>query len=223
MQHTLDIICMNSNRTKREICTEVMNMKKEIRKITLSLALIILVMTVFTGCGIQKADYGESIITCSSKNFIGFAGAYIDEENRVTLVFDRWYTMNVFNSDPGLRNIFNKGAYTKDKPLRVNNKKTRFSIDINDDEIKVDKWNMTISFVIGEDLEPDDFKDFYIYTDSGSCTIRFHDLQIYGDYSSGKKDIIWMQYYDESKDSWLKVEKETPPTYDGGPNHTLPD
>ena len=82
---------------------------------------------------------------------------------------------------------------------------------------------MTISFVIGEDLEPDDFKDFYIYTDSGSCTIRFHDLQIYGDYSSGKKDIIWMQYYDESKDSWLKVEKETPPTYDGGPNHTLPD
>jgi len=198
-------------------------MKKEIRIITLSLALIILVMTVFTGCGTQKADYGESIITCSSKNFIGFAGAYIDEENRVTLVFDRWYTMNVFNSDPGLRNIFNKGAYTKDKPLRVNNKKTRFSIDINDDEIKVDKWNMTISFVIGEDLEPDDFMDFYIYTDSGSCTIRFLDLQIYGDYSSGKKDIIWMQYYDESKDSWLKVEKETPPTYDGGPNHTLPD
>ena len=65
MQHTLDIICMNSNRTKREICTEVMNMKKEIRKITLSLALIILVMTVFTGCGIQKADYGESIITAT--------------------------------------------------------------------------------------------------------------------------------------------------------------
>ena len=200
---------MNSNRTKREICTEVMNMKKEIRIITLSLALIILVMTVFTGCGIQKADYGESIITCSSKNFIGFAGAYIDEENRVTLVFDRWYTMNVFNSDPGLRNIFNKGAYTKDKPLRVNNSK-QFTFSL-------------ANFVIGEDLEPDDFKDFYIYTDSGSCTIRFHDLQIYGDYSSGKKDIIWMQYYDESKDSWLKVEKETPPTYDGGPNHTLPD
>ena len=198
-------------------------MKKEKRIITLSLALIMLVLSVFTGCGTQKANYGEKIASCSSKNYMGFAGAYIDEDNRVTLVFDRWYTMNAFNSDPGLRKIFNNGAYTKDKPLRVNNKKTRFSIDIKDDEITVDKWNMTISFVIGEDLEPEDFIEFDICIDCGSSTIRFYDLQIYGYYYPGKNDVTWIQYYDKSKDSWEKLEKEAPPTYDGGPNHTLPD
>ena len=197
-------------------------MKKEIRIIALSLVLIVLALSAFTGCGIQKADYGEKIAACSSKNYMGFAGAYIDEENRVTLVFDRWYTMNAFNSDPGLRKIFNNGAYTKDETLRINNKKTRFSIDISDDEITVDKWNMTISFVVDEDLEPEDFIDFGICTDCGSSTIRFHDLQIYGYYYPGKNDVTWIQYYDESKDSWKKLEKETPPTLDGGPNHTLP-
>ena len=195
-------------------------MKKKIRYISLCLMLIMLLMSVFTGCGTKA--YGEKIFACSSRNFMGFTGAYLDEENRMTIVFDRWRVAH-----PGLKQIFKDGALPKDNQILVYRRKTeglRFtSISINADEITVDKQNMTISFVIKKDVKAEDIVEFHINTDPGYCAAKFNDPErdtcVYGD----DEEYSYEQIYDESKNSWSKIEKEKLITYDGGPNHTLPD
>ena len=183
--------------------------------------LMILLMSVFTGCG-SKADYGEKIFACSSRNFMGFSGAYLDEENRMTIVFDRWHVAH-----PGLKQIFKDGEFPKNNQILVYRRKTeglRFtSISINADEITVDKQNMTISFVIKKEVKAEDIVEFHINTDPGYCAAKFNDPDrdtcVYGD----DEEYSYEQIYDKSKNSWSKIEKEKLITYDGGPNHTLPD
>ena len=199
-------------------------MKKRIQNISLCLMLIMLLTSVFTGCGTKA--YGEKIFACSSGNFMGFTGAYLDEENRMTLVFDKWRVMTWSGAHPGLKQIFKDGALPKDSEILVYRRKTegiRFtSIDIDADEITVDKQNMTISFVIKKDVKAEDIVEFHINTDPGYCAAKFNDPDrdtcVYGD----DEKFSYEQIYNESKNSWSKIEKEKLITYDGGPNHTLP-
>lgn len=190
----------------------------------LILIMMMLPASVLSGCKTNKEKYGEEIFVCRSDNFMGFAGAYIDDENRMTLVFDKLHTMKGGNSHPGLKQLFNNGAYLENETLTVRIKST--TVLIYDDKITVDKHNMTISFVIEPDVKPEEITGFFIHTQSGFCASYFndsrYDTQLYGSDSTGEEIISYEQIYNASNDTWSKLEKEPATVYDNVPNHTLP-
>lgn len=189
------------------------------KKKTILTAKILLLATAFfsiflmTGCIREQEafypEYGRAVWLCSSKNLIGFRGIYVDDDSRVTLVFNERYTMDGNDYNAGINKIFSEEVYPEKEYLSIGD--TRPAQYYNED-LEIDGDRMTISFIAGDELNVDTINGFAIFTDEAFYRVLIKD--VYGgrevfvekDDGNDMTGTCYRQTYDEKRDVWSTPE-----------------
>lgn len=188
--------------------------KKAITVQTILLATALLSAFLMTGCITAKEafypEYGKAIWLCSSKNLIGFRGLYVDDDRRVTLVFNRQYTMDGNDYNLGLCKIFSEEVYPEHEYLSIGD--TRPAHYYNED-LDIDGEKMTISFIAVDELDVDTITGFAIFTEEAFYRVIFAheylETEVYVEKDDGNDmtKTCYRQTYNEEKDAWSTPEE----------------
>ena len=166
-----------------------------------------------TGCIREQEvfypEYGRAVWLCSSKNLIRFRGIYVDDDSRVTLVFNERYTMDGNDYNAGINKIFSEEVYPEKEYLSIGD--TRPAQYYNED-LEIDGDRMTISFIAGDELNVDTINGFAIFTDEAFYRVLIKD--VYGgrevfiekDDGNDMTGTCYRQTYDEKRDVWSTPE-----------------
>ena len=183
-------------------------------KKTILLLAALLSTFLMTGCSNTKEafypEYGKAIWLCSSKNLIGFRGLFVDDDRRVTLVFNRQYTMDGNDYNLGLCKIFSEEVYPEKEYLSIGD--TRPAHYYNED-LEIDGDRMTISFIAGDELDVDTIASFAIFTEEAFYRVIFADeylereVYVEKDDSNDMTKTCYRQTYNEEKDAWSTPEE----------------
>ena len=187
-----------------------------IKRVAFFLVLVMLASLLNTSCNnMSKEDYealyGREIFSCSSKNIIGFKGAYIDDGNRVTYVFDEKYAMSNKDANLGIKKLFTEEVYTSDEYFVVG--KGIRPINVDGKDVEINRDTMTISVIIDDGVEPEEIDGFAIFTDFEFYNVNFNSDQ-FGTVitanthrENNTKHYSYVQIYDESRNKWGNASK----------------
>ena len=187
------------------------------RKFLLTLVLVLMASLLSAGCSnMSKEDYealyGREIFSCNSKNIIGFKGVYIDDDNRVTYVFDERYAMCNKDANRGIKRLFTEETYASNEYFVVG-KGTR-PIRIDGQNVEINKDTMTISVVISDEIEPEEIDGFSIYSGMEFYNVIFNSdrfetgIKAITHGETGHEDFSYSQTYNVRWNKWSAVSQE---------------